>query len=300
MYYLKAAIIMILNLLLLTGCDKVNTPVSPAHLNHIGGSDSEISIVMVHGLYHNSEAFHFITPAFIEAGFNVYTLDLRGHHEQPRITAHHEIGFEDYLEDVEDALNKIPGDKILIGHSLGSLLAMSTLPRSDLKAMVLLSVTLPEVLRDNMPWLIINYPLEVIKMALFQDPAQLYHEPSVIQDFFLTGETSESALKKFTNMVQEQREPMKLFVDLQKLSSASLLSVDIRDQPIPILIVNGELDMSVTTDGLAILKELTLGEVITIPNQGHDFILGESSAEISKTIVDWLQKEIPAIDPANL
>ena len=83
----------------------------------------EEPIVLVHGSWGASWMWNMYTPFLSQKGFDVYALDLRGHGQSdgdlPGVT------MQNYVEDVEQVVkdNDLK-DPIVIGHSMGGLVAL--------------------------------------------------------------------------------------------------------------------------------------------------------------------------------
>ena len=95
---------------------------------------------MIHGAFCGSWAFDSFRRPFEGAGFKVHVPALR-HHEKGAKPSHAlgTTGLLDYVHDLEkfiDALDAVP---ILVGHSLGGLLAQMLAARGKARALVLLA-----------------------------------------------------------------------------------------------------------------------------------------------------------------
>jgi pimeloyl-ACP methyl ester carboxylesterase len=95
--------------------------------------------VLVHGVISSSRTWWRVAPALVERGFEVLTVDLRGHGSSPRVREG--LGLADLAADLAetveaeraaadgkapDALDPRPVD-LLVGHSLGALVASQLL-----------------------------------------------------------------------------------------------------------------------------------------------------------------------------
>ena len=95
--------------------------------------------VLVHGVISSSRTWWRVAPALVERGFDVLTVDLRGHGSSPRVREG--LGLADLAADLAetvqaaraaadgeapDALHPRPVD-LLVGHSLGALVASQLL-----------------------------------------------------------------------------------------------------------------------------------------------------------------------------
>ena len=84
-------------------------------------------LFFIHGAGGTSRYWKNYLLFFAEAGWESYAINLRGHHPSDRDEALSQVTMEDYLADVEKVLADLNLQNcVLIGHSLGGLLAQKT------------------------------------------------------------------------------------------------------------------------------------------------------------------------------
>lgn len=87
-------------------------------------------VLIVHGYFDHSNRFRDVARTLADAGIAVTAADLRGHgrSEGPRGFVRH---FEDYLDDVQAALQSVPRGppRFLLGHSMGGLVTLDFVAR---------------------------------------------------------------------------------------------------------------------------------------------------------------------------
>src|SRR4051812_25901368 len=101
------------------------------------------TIVMTHGAFCGGWAFDDFRTAFEARGDQVLTPDLRGH--GPEAGAGEVIGvsMSDYARDIATLCDGLTEPPVLIGHSLGGLVAQLAARRTRLRALVLLAPSPP-------------------------------------------------------------------------------------------------------------------------------------------------------------
>ncbi len=98
--------------------------------------------VFVHGMWGGAHVWRHIAPAFAEAGFHVRRPTLRHHAVRPDRdppTAIGTIGLQDYASDLEGMIGELPAPPLLIGHSMGALLAQIVATRIPVRGLILLN-----------------------------------------------------------------------------------------------------------------------------------------------------------------
>lgn len=100
-------------------------------------------IVMVHGAFCGGWVFDAFRAPFEAIGHTVHTPDLRGHGPNDRESAVVGVSMRDYASDIVGLCRSLSEPPILIGHSMGGLVAQLAARRCDLKALVLLAPSPP-------------------------------------------------------------------------------------------------------------------------------------------------------------
>ena len=101
-------------------------------------------VVMIHGAFCGGWVFDHWRTAFEARGYKVHTPTLRYHDRGDDPPA--ELGktsVRDYADDIETLVAGLPSPPILIGHSMGGLIAQMLAARRDVRALVLLAPSAP-------------------------------------------------------------------------------------------------------------------------------------------------------------
>ena len=98
---------------------------------------------MVHGAFCGGWAFERLRGPFEAAGHNVLTPDLRGHAEGARSSDVIGLSMGDYARDIATLCAAQAQPPILVGHSMGGLVAALAARRTKARALVLLAPSAP-------------------------------------------------------------------------------------------------------------------------------------------------------------
>ena len=101
------------------------------------------SIVMVHGAFCGGWTFERFRTAFEAAGYDVIAPDLRGHGARDSAAEVVGVSMADYAADIAAICAALPAPPILLGHSLGGLVAQMAARRAPVEALVLLAPSPP-------------------------------------------------------------------------------------------------------------------------------------------------------------
>jgi len=97
--------------------------------------------------------------AAAEAGWDAWALNLSGHHGSRAVANLGEVGIADYVQDVLDCL-RVLGEVVLVGHSMGGLIAQKVAEVGGARAAVFLTSAAPKgilVLRWAVLWRMTRY-----------------------------------------------------------------------------------------------------------------------------------------------
>lgn len=87
----------------------------------------EIPLLLIHGAWGTSRYWSNYLSYFADAGWDVFAVNLRGHHPSDPERSLAQVKLEDYLDDVEKVIKRLDiSHCVLIGHSLGGLIAQKT------------------------------------------------------------------------------------------------------------------------------------------------------------------------------
>ncbi len=103
-------------------------------------------LVLVHGMWCPPAVWENYKPVFEKAGFEVHTPALRFHDCDPSKGAPEGIGhvsMKDYVDDLEEMIGGLDQKPILIGHSLGGLVALMAVSRGLARGAILLTPAPP-------------------------------------------------------------------------------------------------------------------------------------------------------------
>ena len=101
------------------------------------------AIVMVHGAFCGAWAFERFRTPFEAAGFEVIAPDLRGHGEGEPSAAVVGVSMTDYAADIARLCAACPEPPVLLGHSMGGLVAQLAARKAEIRALVLLAPSPP-------------------------------------------------------------------------------------------------------------------------------------------------------------
>ena len=105
-------------------------------------------IIFVHGSANSAKVWNFWQKEIADLGWTSHAIDLRAHGNSNKIDLS-STSMEDYAEDIKLLIRTIPRAPVLIGWSMGGLLAMMVASKGHAVACVSLAPSMPAQERDS-------------------------------------------------------------------------------------------------------------------------------------------------------
>lgn len=228
------------------------------------------ALLMIPGACHGWWAYEEWLPVFAERGWTSYALSLRNHTDSYAVPDEDYIhlAVHDYVADVLSVLEWIGTPAVLLGHSMGGIIAQKVAELVDLKALVLVASVGPGQLGS------INTPVPADR-PLMPDAATVrrlwFH--SVADNRFAA--IYHRLCPESPSVVNEYRTG-KVTVDRSKIHC-------------PILVIEGARDCSGVHDAQAVAKFYD-ATYVPVQDAGHDLMLEPGAVDVAETIAQWLLK----------
>jgi len=131
------------------------------------------ALLFVHGAFHSAVCWdHHYLPWFAAQGWHAHAVSLRGHGRSAGDLINDAPGLEDYVADIRSAMDSIGRPVVLIGHSMGGVLAqMARARHTDVVGAVLLASS-PIRPSPGVAWRMLRLSgMDFVRGTLFGDMA---------------------------------------------------------------------------------------------------------------------------------
>jgi len=112
-------------------------------------------LLFVHGAFTGSWMWSKHLPHFISAGWNSYCINLRGHYKSRSVDLT-KVEFEDYLDDIRQAISEIAEEcaapPVVIGFSMGGILSQKLAESVGIAGLVLIDSSICRQVHDEVPY----------------------------------------------------------------------------------------------------------------------------------------------------
>lgn len=135
-------------------------------------------LLFVHGLGHGAWCWEHWMDAAAEAGYPAYAVSLRGHGASPGRLRTATLG--QYVDDVVRTAASLPGEAVLVGHSMGGLVVQQALGRYAARAGVLVATVPSRPAVGSLLTVARQHPLDALRIigggSLPLRPSYLFSE----------------------------------------------------------------------------------------------------------------------------
>jgi pimeloyl-ACP methyl ester carboxylesterase len=247
------------------------------------------AIVMVHGAFCGAWAFEHFRAPFEAAGLTVIAPDLRGHGPGEPSSAVVGVSMTDYAADIAKICAALPEPPVLLGHSMGGLVAQLAARKAKIRALVLLA--------PSPPWGVTGSSLEeaatafgVQMMGAFSSGA-LQPDKSLMRTYSLDrmpkAEQEAAVARLRPESALAVRETLNWWLDPFMTTSVGPGAITA-----PSLVISGQGDV-VHSSATAKATADRIGAAFKVmPGMSH-WLLGEPGWEnVAETALRWLSEEI--------
>ena len=241
-------------------------------------------LLFLHGGYMDSRSWdaHFL-PYFAERGHHCHALDFSGHGRSDGHADRDALSVDDYLADSLQVIGAIGRKPVVIGHSMGALIAERILERSQAVAGVLISPVPANGTLESAMKLLLRYPQflrEVANIGRGRVSAQVLR---LLKEVYFSPTTTPETLLRFTELVQP--ESVRAICDLTLVG----WRWPARRPELPVLVVTGELDTVFPPSMILPVAKRWNAELQIVADTGHALILDEHWQTGAAGVLGWLQ-----------
>lgn len=238
------------------------------------------SVLLVHGAWHGEWCWqkHWV-PFFEARGIRASTVSLPRHDQEGSRNRIWER-FPSYVSHVEEELATHGSDTVLIGHSMGGLVAQRVAERTDVRGVVLVA-SVPRVGVGPATFrTMLRAPLATLKTVLTMNMWPVVGSRELVRRGFYSDTSSADVVEETYSRIQNE----------SYLAYLSMMFRLPRPEKVsaPVLVLAAENDGLFTVREQRGLARAYDAELIEIPNSGHNVMLDSEWEPAASVVAEWL------------
>ncbi len=245
-------------------------------------------ILLVHGAWHGPWCWDEFARRLTDRGHDVRAVQLRDHDQRPgRIwpRVHH------YVEDVQSAAGEFAQPPIIVGHSLGGLVAQKYLERNPAPGAVLMASLPTRGTLAAIARLGVRHPLVLLKVNLLWSLRPFIATPALVRELFFTERTPREVVDECDARLQDESY-LALIDTIWKWPRPRRVHA-------PVLVLAAEDDGFFTVAEMRRTARAYSTEAEVVPRMGHDMMLDKNWREVADRVDAFAQAHREAPDPGG-
>lgn len=239
-------------------------------------------LLLVHGAWHGAWCWERFQAYFAEQGWATYAVSLRGHgksHGRERIRW---VRAAEYLADLVDAVETLPREPVLIGHSAGGYLVQRWLETRSAAGAVLLASVSSQGASKLFGRMYRRHPLQAVKAHLLLDAFRLIGTPDIAREAFFSADVPAAELQE--HYARLQQESYAFGWDMVLRAPRPDLA-----RKAPMLVLGAENDVVIARGEVRRTAEAYGVEAEIFPGMAHDMMLERDWRKVAERIARWLR-----------
>lgn len=246
-------------------------------------------IVFIHGMWCSPEVFDPYRKFFTDLGYECHVPPLRHHAEQKQpLEAVGRLSILDYANDLEAFIRTLPQKPIIIGHSMGGLLAQVLCARDLVDKAVLLCPASPAGIHALKPSVLKTFIGVMARWAFWRKPQKL--SPATARYALFNRLSGQTAQDAYLQMRYESGRAA-FEIGMWLIDPNKATRVNPAEVTQPLLVVSGEDDrITPASINKKVAARYRHAEYRCYPKHAHWLISEPGWEVIARDVADWLQE----------
>lgn len=241
-----------------------------------------VPLLFVHGGWHAAWCWDHLLEFFANAGYRAVALSLRGHGASTTAKPFHSCSIADYVDDVRATADKLGGQHVLIGHSLGGFVVQRYLENRPARAAVLMASVPPQGVLGLAMRVWRRHPWISFRSLTVGNLAGFIGTPALAREHLFCADTPEAIVESCVTRVQSES-------FRASLVDPTFRHVRSRRVTTPVLVLGARDDGLVTNAEVHATARSYRTEAEFFPGMGHNMMVEPGWVDVAERIHAWLE-----------
>lgn len=235
-------------------------------------------VLLIHGAWHGPWCWDAFAARLAARGHEVHAVRLRGHDQSGRRNWHR---FRHYLEDVRRAAERFAEPPVLVGHSMGGLLAQRYAQHHPAHAVVLLASLPPGSAIRVAARLAVRHPLAMGNATLRLRLKPLVATRAKTRAMFFTGDTPQAIVDDCQAKLQDES-----YLALLDMLVPPARRLEVRA---PVLVLGASSDAIISADVVRRTARAYDTQAELFDGMGHHMLLDAGWERVADRVHAWVR-----------
>jgi pimeloyl-ACP methyl ester carboxylesterase len=247
------------------------------------GATRPTPLLFVHGAFSSAHIWTpFFLPFFAEHGYEAHALSLRGHGGSEGKDRLSVTRLRDYVNDVAEVAGGLSVPPVLIGTSMGGIIAQKYMHEFPVPAVVLLASGPPHGMLPSIMRMALGNPQLVRDMFMMQYIGPDTATIAGARRALFRADTPDEYIRRY--LPKAEHESPWVMTDMVGLD----LPPSIRRVEVPVLVLGGECDAFIAPTAVEATAGTYATEAEIFPDMPHAMMLDRDWERVARRILDWL------------
>lgn len=257
-------------------------------------------LLFVHGSFSDARIWDVnFLPWFAAQGYEAHAVSLRGHGQSGGHVRLHTWRLTDYVADLVKAVQSMPSPPLLIGHSMGGMVAQKYLEAHAGVCGVVLMASVPP--RGLLPT---NLHMAMRKPLLFQQMATLavfgpsFGSVAMMEELLFSKGMPRAKLEEYFGLVQAESQAAAM--DMMWLDPLRLRPGQVS---LPVLVMGAQNDQFIPTELVLETAHFYRTRAEVLPDMAHAMMLEQNWLDAAELLLGWLDQmaigQVAPTDPSG-
>ncbi len=253
------------------------------------GESRTTPLLFIHGAFSSAHIWSpFFLPFFAQHGYECYALSLRGHGGSEGKDGLPVTRLRDYVNDVEQVARGLRAPPVLIGTSMGGIIAQKYMHEFPAVGVVLLASGPPHGMFPSIMRMALGNPQLVRDMFMMQYVGPDTATVAGARRALFREDTPDDYIREYLPKAEwESPWVMTDMVWLDLPPSRRLVDV-------PVLVLGGECDAFIARTAVEATARTYATEAEIFPGMPHAMMLDRDWEKVAQRILEWLERSVPA------